>query len=562
METNDPPPRRRSSPRDSLALAYLAALVAIVAIVGLLVFFSRSAPGAPPPPADAAIADEPSATAHITFLQLNDIYELEAVRGGRYGGLARVKTVVDRLKRQNPNTLTALAGDLFSPSAIGNAKVDGVRLQGKQIVDVFNRVPLDYFTFGNHEFDLARDDFLARLGEAQFSILSSNVADPSGQPHPRVQGPAPVIRMVDGVALGIAGICMEINGSEKEKDELRRARPGDFKPERDYFRIQPPLERAAWAVAELKKMGADIIVLITHQSMGDDQKLGETVPGIDLIIGGHEHEQNYVRAGKDLTPIAKADANSRTVFIHDLYFDRATRQTDVVSKLYYIDRSIPEDADIKRRIESWKAAALPDLTIGGYKPDDVVAQPTVDLDGTEASVRNETSALAQLIVDAYREAYQSGGPGGATAANEAELALLNGGSIRVDEVFEANLPITGYDILRISPFGGNICLADMPGETLIEALNTRASSRKSGAFLHYSANVAQEGSGWTIDGAAIDPARRYRVALPFYLVDKGDAGLGFLTLSAGAVKRAPDVVDAPIVDTILHKLVATYGAAK
>src|SRR4029453_16516021 len=68
----------------------------------------------------------------------------------------------DKSAKGQANTITVLAGDLFNPSAQGLARVEGERLYGRQIVDVMNAVGLDYATFGNHEFDLSRADFLKR----------------------------------------------------------------------------------------------------------------------------------------------------------------------------------------------------------------------------------------------------------------------------------------------------------------------------------------------------------------------------------------------------------------
>lgn len=60
----------------------------------------------------------------ITLLHLNDVYEITPVsKAPPQGGLARVATLRKRLLKENPNTITILAGDLFSPSALGTAVV-------------------------------------------------------------------------------------------------------------------------------------------------------------------------------------------------------------------------------------------------------------------------------------------------------------------------------------------------------------------------------------------------------------------------------------------------------
>ena len=54
-----------------------------------------------------------------TILHMNDVYELKPFDGGKRGGLARVGTIRKLLLRENPNTITIIAGDIVSPSALG-----------------------------------------------------------------------------------------------------------------------------------------------------------------------------------------------------------------------------------------------------------------------------------------------------------------------------------------------------------------------------------------------------------------------------------------------------------
>ena len=95
-----------------------------------------------------------------TLLQMNDVYELLPLDQGRKGGLARVATIRQLLRAENPHTYTILAGDLLSPSAIGVAKVNGTALSGRQMVLTMNALGLYIITFGNHEFDLTENELL------------------------------------------------------------------------------------------------------------------------------------------------------------------------------------------------------------------------------------------------------------------------------------------------------------------------------------------------------------------------------------------------------------------
>jgi 5'-nucleotidase len=58
-------------------------------------------------------------------VHINDVYEIQPVEGGKSGGLARVATLVERIRKEHPSVITTLGGDYLSPSAIGTANVDG-----------------------------------------------------------------------------------------------------------------------------------------------------------------------------------------------------------------------------------------------------------------------------------------------------------------------------------------------------------------------------------------------------------------------------------------------------
>ncbi len=110
-------------------------------------------------------------------LQMNDVYEIAPLEGGKAGGLARVGTVRKELLKENPNTITVLSGDFLSPSFIGTLKTDeGEKIAGLQMVETLNALGLDYVTFGNHEFDISDPDLLEkRMSQSDFLYICSNV---------------------------------------------------------------------------------------------------------------------------------------------------------------------------------------------------------------------------------------------------------------------------------------------------------------------------------------------------------------------------------------------------
>ncbi len=492
-----------SSKRRGSLVPFLILLIVLLLLAVVILFFR----GDRSTPAPAAARQDDSVVA-LTLLQLNDVYELTPVGGGAEGGLARVAALRNELRRENPNTFTVLAGDLLNPSALSTAVVDGERLDGRQMVDVMNGI-LDYSTFGNHEFDLSQDHLTKRLAESRFEWFSSNVTDTSGQPLPGI--PKNVVFTVENdagekVQVGMFGVTVA-------------------SPTAAYVQYQNPIETAREQVAELRSE-ADIIVAVTHLPVQDDVDLVQAVPGIDLVLGGHEHENMELLRGPDLTPIYKADANARTVQIHELRWDTEKEELSIVSLLRRVTDADPEDPETAKQVDRWVDAAFDGFRSQGFDPERVVATVNEDLDGRESSVRNHPTRLTDLIALSM-----------VRAAPSSELAFFNSGSIRIDDVLPPG-DVTEYDIIRILPFGGTVQQAQIRGDVLKQVLDQGRTGGGTGAFLQ-TANVALSDNSWLVNGAPLDPARNYSVALNDFLLS-GRANLPFLTRDNPGVTNVTD----------------------
>lgn len=459
----------------------------------------------------------------FTLVQINDVYEIAPVNGGEHGGLARVQTLVNQLKQKNKYTYTVLAGDFISPSAIGTAKIDGKRLHGEQIVNVFNEMHLDYATLGNHEFDLGKSVLTQRLNEMTFKMVSSNVLEKSTN-KPLKNTITSDILTIEDVKIGIAGLTLPT-------------------PKKDFLEITPPLEEAGYIIKELKKQGADILIFITHQSFADDEYLAKSYPEIDLIIGGHEHENIYVRRGNNLTPIAKADANARSAYIHNLSYNTQDKSLHVNSLLQPIDSRIPEDPRIKRVVDSWINKAFNAFRDDGFNPNRIITHTKDVLNGLEANVRNQPTLLTKLIENSAYHAYP-----------DAELSLVNSGSIRIDDTIPAG-PISEYDVIRILPFGGNYEQFGIPGDILEHALNVGLQNKGTGGFLLHG-NAHYINDSWHINGKKIDPKHNYKTVSSTFLLTRGDKNLEFLVNNDRIRKLSTTPVD--VRKALINELKATY----
>ena len=451
-------------------------------------------------------------SATVTILHINDVYEIDAIEGGRYGGLSRAATVLRRLEQTQAPVLMTLGGDYLSPSAIGTAIIDGQPLGGRQMVDVLNHVGLDWAVLGNHEFDVSEEALRARLAESRFRVVSSNVSNVNGQPFPGTVRSAivPVHAGGRAIRLGIIGLTI---------DSTRRP----------WVQYAPPVIAAREQIAQLQGK-VDAVIALTHLSLAGDQALVTQVPGIDVVLGGHEHENWVLRRGPNFTPIVKADANVRTVAIVTLTFGRSNTRPTVAARFDVLDRTVPQDSEVQGIVQKWMSIALDAFRTSGFEPTRVVAIVPEPLDGRESVVRNQPGRLADLITAAFDR--EAGG---------VNVAILNAGSVRIDDVVQAG-PVTEYDMLRILPFGGRVTRAALDGALLGSVLDAGLANRGTGGFLH-ARGATRDGSQWMIAGKPLDVAARYTVATTDFLMSGGETNLGFLTRTNPAVHDVQDLRD-------------------
>lgn len=445
----------------------------------------------------------------VTILQMNDVYEISPLSDGT-GGMARVAALRQELLAKNPNTLTVLAGDFISPSVIGTLKHEGNRIRGRQMVDVMNTLGVDYVTFGNHEFDYDYADLQDRINESRFTWICSNAR------YVEKEGAAPVpffkmtaegkqnlpdesvvtLKDSDGTTLrlGLLGVC--INTGRKPWVTY-----GDWfdAAQKSYEKLRPQ---------------TDVCVAITHLSVGDDIKLAGMLPNVPLIMGGHEHENQIHPVGKSV--VAKADANAKTVYIHQLTYNTRTKTAKVTSSLRVIDGKLPEEPNTAATVAKWEKIKKEALNSAGFEPDRLVVTLKSPLDCRETSIRRQQMPVGEMVNKAMM----------ASAQNAPECAFFNSGSIRVDDVLTGN--ITELDIVRMLPFGGGFSEVDIKGSLLLQALEAGAKNEFNGGYLQLWNITKTPAGGWVVSGKPLESTKVYRVVMPDFLLTGNEQNMSFL----------------------------------
>ena len=447
----------------------------------------------PAPPAPEA----PSGDLRLTILQINDVYEISPVEGGQAGGLARVAGLLRELEADNPNTVAVLAGDYLSPSALGTARVDGERLAGKQMVSVLNALGLGVAALGNHEFDVSEDAFRQRMRESEFAVISGNARAAEGlAPFDGVDEHTVLTVGPDRIRVGLVSAVL----------------PSTVK---DWISYTDPLDALAEDARELAET-SDVLIGLTHLSFADDARAASTIPELDLVLGGHEHENVRAYRGADLTPILKADANARTAYVHHVRLDRQSRAvTGVTSTLVSITPETPLDPAVEQEVSRWIEVAYAGFREGGFEPNRVVVDLPEPLDGREGTIRTRPALLGTVIADGFR------------LAADVDVAIFNGGSVRVDDVLTPG-PFTEYDAIRVMPFGGEVVTVELPGRLLSQRLDQGETNAGTGGYLQRS-GVERDASGWRIAGVTVAPEMQYRIAVNDFLVSGRESGLSWFS---------------------------------
>ena len=433
-------------------------------------------------------------TIRLTILHLNDTYQFTPVDGGKRGGLARVMTVRKESLKKNPNTIMTLGGDTLSPS------VETRTYRGKQMIDAWNQIGLDYSVLGNHEFDLKTNELVDRIRESRFKWLGANVID-SKTRKTFADLPPYVIHDVNGVKVGIFGLLLP---ETKETSSIEA-----------HLQISDFCKTAQKIIPRMRAAGARTIIALTHLFMAQDKKLAKCAPGIGLILGGHEH--TLLQSSSNGTPIFKMWADAREVGKYDLFIDRRTgRLSSMDWSIIPVTDDIPEDPEFSPVLAKYRSL-LDQLEVR-------VGATAVPLDALSHSVRSKETDIGNFIADSYRNAVG------------ADIGFVNGGSIRADLSYNPG-PLTKRDVLSMLPFNNPIVKVEVTGKVLMDILeHSVARSREDnepGRFpqvsgLRFTFDAAklpgQRIINATVGGKPIEREAGYTIATSDFLVSRGGDG--------------------------------------
>ena len=439
-----------------------------------------------------------------TLLYFNDSHVIYPVvdKHGERGGVARAKTIVDSIKKENKNTVVLQGGDL------GGGVLFGAVYHGFPMIEAFNKMSIDISNFGQHEFDFGVTEARNLVNKSKFQWISTNLKESSGKPFNNSK--EYIIRKIGDFKVGFLGTTdgMEttIQTTEIYQEDI--------------------IKSIGESLGKLKKEKVDFIVLLTQSEPELNIEILEKYPEINAVLAEEKSEKyNFVTYVGE-KPIVSPQGNMGSIVKIDIFKNKDGKIKQSLEFLP-VDSSVTSDKEMLKLEEFYKEKLDRDLGT-------VIAKNNVKLDsgfGENHHARYEESNIGNLIADAYKNHFNT------------EIAFMNGGGIR------ANIESGDFrlrDAISILPFSNKVGAFKYSGKTIVEALEHGVSSvdKKAGRFLQvagmeYSYNpkneVGSRVSNVTVNNKPIELETIYTVALPLYIKNGGD-GFQMLKNTVGTVE--------------------------
>ena len=274
-------------------------------------------------------------------LTYNDFSALAGTYG-RVGGLDRVATVINAIRADRPDALLLDGGDTWHGS------YTCYHTEGQDMVNVMNALNPDAMTF-HWEFTLGSERVQEIVENLPFAALGQNIFDAEWDEPTDLFPPYKVFER-GGTKIAVIGQAFPY---------MPIANPGWMFPEYS-FGIRD--ERMQEMVDEVRDMGAEVVVVLSHNGFDVDKKMASRVSGIDVILSGHTHDALPEPVLVNETIIVASGSNGKFVSRVDLDV-RDGRMMGFKHKLIPIFSDvITPDAQVAALIDEQRAPYINELT--------------------------------------------------------------------------------------------------------------------------------------------------------------------------------------------------------
>lgn len=411
----------------------------------------------------------------VVILHTNDTHcGIEENMG--YAGLVWYE---NQMKEETPYVALVDAGDAIQGAPVGTLS------EGEYLVQIMNKAGYDFAVPGNHEFDYGMEKLLGLSARLDCGYSACNFVNlPS-----KTQVFAPYrIMEYDDIQVAFVGVATP--------ESITKSTPAYFQDQFGRYRFsfcedetgEALYSQVQSAVDQARGEGADYVIMVGH--LGDNgitekwssRSVIANTTGIDAAIDGHSHEvcvENVPNENGEMVVLTQTGTKFANIGKLTITTDGQI-QASHVSAVTDAEGNPAKDAEMESFINGIKSQYEESLKV-------VLGRTDVDLMDKDPetglrAVRKAETNLGDLCADASR--YMMG----------ADIGFMNGGGIRAG--IEAG-DITYEDALSVFPYGNMICMAEVSGQKIKDALEMGVKNypEESGGFIHVS------GLTYTVDSS-------------------------------------------------------------
>ena len=243
------------------------------------------------------------------------------------GGYARIAGYINHVRSREEHVLVFDGGDTF------HGTLPVVQSKGEVVVPILNKIGIDAMV-GHWDFAYGPQQLKHLASQLSYPVLGINVYHEDGS----LFLPPNFIRQLGGVKVGVIGICSNI---------IDKTMPGQFSKG---LRITDGTEELPQYISNLKKEGADIVILLSHNGFPQDCDLLSKVKGVDICLSAHTHSRLYEAVLVNGAIIIQCGCHGS--FVGHLEIEIENGKTkDYSYSLKIVDESFPVDEEVNSMVD-------------------------------------------------------------------------------------------------------------------------------------------------------------------------------------------------------------------
>lgn len=381
------------------------------------------------------------------------------------GGLAQAAGLVLQDRERYANSIFFTAGESF-------AGTQWRHFRGEPEMEALAEAGIAVNTLGKHEFDYGVDCLKAALSRGDLPFVISNIVTRDAALRNRLR--RHLVLEAGGLRVGFFGLL-------SPAVMRTTAEPEGVSFEADLKAV------AREMVEELRRQGADLIVLLSGLYESENVEVAQSVAGIHVITGcgipEKEQRDLYFVTGPDGGETAVTWSGERAQFVGRLQV------------------FLRDDGKLDRKRTNWKLLPVTERAFPHFR----VMETATEYDERLTRILGTVIGRSERIIDARKKTLRSGeAPIGNFIADSirwkasADVAVFNGGGIRSDRIHPAG-DVSERTLAELLPFGDRLCCLTVTGRDLKWVLEVSASALvgandeydpdvrlHSGSFLHVS----------------------------------------------------------------------------